>query len=63
MFLKESVSGLRAVATAMSPASRTSWTRLAPKPVEVPVMRKTRGIVALGWGCEIDIYRGRRDKM
>lgn len=44
--LNERVSGLRAVATAISPLSNTSWTRLLPKPVDVPVMKKTRGMMA-----------------
>ena len=46
MFLNERLSGFRAVATAMSPLSRTSWTRWLPKPVDVPVMKKTRGMMA-----------------
>lgn len=41
------LSGLRAVAIAMSPLSRTSCTRLLPNPVEVPVMKKVRGMMAL----------------
>lgn len=45
VFLNFSCSGLRAVATAMSPLSMTSWTRWLPKPVEVPVMKKTRGMM------------------
>lgn len=32
---------------AMSPLSRTSCTRLLPNPVEVPVMKKVRGMMAL----------------
>jgi hypothetical protein len=32
----------------MSPLSRTSWTRKLPKPVDVPVMKKTRGIMTDG---------------
>ena len=39
-------SGFRAVATTMSPRERTSSTRCFPKPVEVPVMKKTRGMIA-----------------
>lgn len=46
MFLNERLSGFRAVATAISPLSRTSWTRWLPKPVDVPVMKKTRGMMA-----------------
>ena len=48
MFSKQRVEGLRAVATAMSPLSMTSCTRCLAKPVLVPVMRKTRGIVVVG---------------
>ena len=39
------VSGLRAVAMAMSPLSKTSCTSWFPKPVEVPVMKKTLGML------------------
>lgn len=40
-------SGLRAVATAISPFAMTSSTRFLPKPVEVPVMKKTRGMIVV----------------
>ncbi len=46
----ERLVGLRAVATAMSSWSRASWTRWLPKPVEVPVMRKTRGVMGKSIG-------------
>jgi hypothetical protein len=45
---KESWEGLRAVVTAMSPRERTCWTGWAPKPVEVPVMRKMRSMANEG---------------
>jgi hypothetical protein len=45
-FLKLSDSGFLAVATAMSPLSMTSCTRLFPNPVEVPVIKKTRGMMS-----------------
>jgi hypothetical protein len=44
--LNDKLSGFLAVATAISPWSMTSWTRWLPNPVEVPVMKKTRGMMA-----------------
>jgi hypothetical protein len=46
VLLKDKLSGFLAVATAISPWSITSWTRWLPNPVDVPVMKKTRGIMA-----------------
>jgi hypothetical protein len=46
VFLNDKFSGFLAVATAISPWSMTSWTRWLPNPVEVPVMKKTRGMMA-----------------
>lgn len=44
--LNERDSGFRAVAMAMSPWAMTSSTKWKPKPVEVPVIKKTRGILS-----------------
>ena len=41
MLAKDSLLGSRAVATTVSPFLITSFTYSAPKPVLVPVMRKT----------------------
>jgi hypothetical protein len=44
--LNDKLSGFLEVAIAISPWSMTSWTRWLPNPVEVPVMKKTRDMMA-----------------
>jgi len=50
---KDSFDEFLAVATAMSPFSKTTLTSSLPKPVDVPVMRKTRGAMLGGSGMDL----------